>query len=222
MKNESKMKPKKIEILGVLALFLMVGGLTVPKITGTQELFDKPFEFSEDVSLQQEVDQYYYENVRFPTKYQPTIGFPSEINLNLLGKLSSGQENKYLIDAFGRVFVLPSSFLPPEKVERVVDANGDMFMRWNSVKDAEGYRIYKIKGDNTQMMDKVFGKVASSIRNLSPKGEEIVSMNASKFPKDGEDFTFPLLNPKEDEIYVVVAYSKQLGETPGVTFGYQR
>lgn len=222
MKNESKMKPKKIEILGVLALFLMVGGLTVPKITGTQELFDKPFEFSEDVSLQQEVDQYYYENVRFPTKYQPTIGFPSEINLNLLGKLSSGQENKYLIDAFGRVFVLPSSFLPPEKVERVVDANGDMFMRWNSVKDAEGYRIYKIKGDNTQMMDKVFGKVASSIRNLSPKGEEIVSMNASKFQKDGEDFTFPLLNPKEDEIYVVVAYSKQLGETPGVTFGYQR
>lgn len=221
MSKESTFKPKKREVLGVIVLFLMVGGMTVPKVTGTQELFDKPFAFTEELSLQQEVDHYYYENVRFPTKYQPTVGYPSEINLNLLGKLSSIEGKHYVVDSFGKVYTLKDSFMPPAKVEKVVDSKGQEFVRWTAVPDADGYTIYRAKGGNSQLMDKAFGKVASSIRNLSNKGEEVVSLSKEKFSKDGEDFIFPLVKLNEGEIYVISAFSKELGETPGVTIGYQ-
>lgn len=222
MQNEKQFKPKKIEILGVIVLFLLVGVWTVPKVTGTQELFVKPFAFSQSTSLQQSVDQYYYDNVKFPAQFQPTVGFPSDINLTLLGKANPNRNNSFMVDAYGKVFILPNTFLPPNEVELIYDSKGKTYLRWAKVQDADGYGIRKMANDNTAMMNKAFGKISASLLNVSSKGEEIVSSPTDKFVKDGDYLLFPISELKDGDVYVVYAYSDKYGETPEVTVGYHR
>ena len=212
----------KIEVTTVLlGLILFVAWLGI-NISQPQTLSINANNEGNISSIQREVDKYFHNNVRFPTNYQPTIGFPSKIDVNLLGVgRALNEEHIYMVDAYGEVYLLTEDFLPPQKIELIFNRDGDTYLRWDIVENAHGYGIREITTDRTSLMDKAFGKLTASLMNVSSKGKLVVEKETDYFNRVGEDYLkFEVENFNPNSIYVVYAINVDIGRTPGVTRGY--
>lgn len=225
MNVRKKLKLGKIEILvcSVLALLLLFP--VVPNVTETQENIKTNDKASDLHTLQKLVDKFYYKHTEFPSKYQPTIGFPTEINVHSLGlnKFPNYNEsNYYLVDAYGSVFILKDGFLPPESVEIVKNQKNEVYIRWKDNGVSEGYGIREVKNGDVKLLEKAFGKMTASIVNLSYKGKPIVEKRVGDFESVSGDYKqYNLSNYQSGSIYAVYGIHSEYGTTPEVTIGYK-
>lgn len=168
--------------------------------------------------IQRAVDLYYYDNVRFPTLENPTIGNPQPISLGLLKNLNSSDILKdviYYVDYYGDVFALNNTFLPPNNVEIINDDNGKVYISWDDISNADSFTIKEVVSANVDL-NKYLGKITATLFNVSSRGTVVVSAKTDDFIKNNGRLFYHIENYDPNKLYIVIAKNNELGETPGI------
>lgn len=205
------MKIQKKQILALFSIFLVIGVFTAPHITSMKTKVIET-ELKSFDHIQQSVNQYYQKNGNLPSMEQVEIGKPSPLSITQLGEKNITYRYSLWVDAYGEVYDLPNSFLPPKEVEIIYNSENKKFLRWSSVESAEQYQILKVSKTSVENFKRLFGQTSVSLMSLATESE-VATMHIEEFAKEGEYYLYPL--PEDENItYLVVAYSNKYGFTP--------